>query len=183
MNKKGFTLVETLIAAAFTVILMMVVVGFYSTIKGGYSSSLAGRSLQEGANLIVAKIIEGSTEATGIFRLSESGIYCIGSGANCSGPVTTAEVHFVSSDLKERWYKLGSPTTLVYHHPTAAAPAGADEMIYTAPAGSVITLMFWYPDPLNPTPAVGVSVTLTQTVSGKTYTGSATTTIYMRNHS
>ena len=183
MNKRAFTLIEVLIATAFSVVLILVVVTFYSVTRKVYSSGLSMQLLEDGANIVLSKIIEGKTEPGGVFRLAQAVSYCFGPGTNCT-PSSPNQLYFIGTDGINRWYHLNNTSTsLLYHHPTAGSPLGADEMIYTAPAGATLTLSFWPPTAIDPNfkyPAadVGITVTLTQ----NTVTGSVSTLVDLRNH-
>ncbi len=183
INKKAFTLVEAMMATAFSVLLMLIVTNFYSVTRTVYSSGLSRQQLEDAANIVLGKIIEGATEPGGVYRLAQAVSYCFGPGINCT-PSSPSQLYFTGADGIERWYYLNSTSTaLIYHHPTVAGPQGADEIIYTAPAGATLTLNFWPPTAIDPNfkyPAadVGVSVTLTQ----NTLTGSVSTLVDLRNH-
>ena len=178
MNKKSFTLVEVMISTAILLVLMIFVFNFYNVTRVVYSRNLYQQMLTDGTNIMLGRIIEGKTEPSGVVRLAQAVSYCIGSGVNCAG-VSSSELHFWGTDNIERWYSLtNGSTSLLYHHPTAAAPAGADEVIYTAPNGATVTLLFWVPAGNYPAANVGVSVSLTKS----TTTGSATTVVNLRNH-
>ena len=184
MNKKGFTLVEIMMATLISVVLFVGIFNFYYVSKSIYALGIARQALEDGAHVVVSKMIEGGTEAGGgTYRLAQGVSYCIGSGASC-GTVTTSELHFRGTDSIERWYSLNNTNTaLIYHHPIAGSPGGADETIYTAPMGAAMTLLFWIPAVNNyPAAAVGVNVTLTKNVFGKNVTGSAATVVTLRNH-
>lgn len=173
MNKKAFTLVETILATAFTVVLVTVVVNFYNTTRIVNSAGTSGQVLQDGSNLVLAKIIEGKTEPTGVFRLAEAVSYSI---------VSLSELHFLGTDGTQRWYKLnGTSTQLLYHHPTSSGTI--DEVIYTVPTNATLTLRFWIPSVANYAAAViGIDAALTQTVLGRSISGSSSTIVNLRNH-
>ena len=192
IKNRAFTLVELLIAMAFTVVLMLGVANFYNFTKNTYNTILTQQPLQDGTNIVLSRIINGAAEPGGVvFRLSQAEHYCIGTGAWCGTGNSSAELHFKNPnvDAYERWYKVDNASrSLVYHHPTAANPTGADETIYTAPSGATLTLFFWPPTIANPievnqpTQSVHAKVTLTQSISGRTVAGSTSTLIVLRNH-
>ena len=64
-------LVEMLMAVAFSVLLMTGVYGFYTVASQSYSSGISGQTLQDGANIVLSKIIEGETESGVVYRLSQ----------------------------------------------------------------------------------------------------------------
>lgn len=172
-NKRAFTLAETVVAIAFTVVLMTIIGSFYNTTRGVNSAGTAGQMLQDGSNLVLSKIIEGKTEPTGVYRLAEATNYSIAS---------LSELHFWGTDGIERWFKLnGTSTQLLYHHPTSSGTI--DEVIYTVPANATLTLRFWVPAVANYSAAVvGIDAALTQTVLKRSISGSSTTIVNLRNH-
>lgn len=172
-NHKAFSLIETLMAVVFTVILVMVVVNFYNVTRVAYVTGVAEQTFQDGVNVMLSQIIQGKTEPSGVFRLSEAVSYSI---------PNLSELHFWGTDDVERWYRLNNTSTqLIYHHPTAAGTV--DEVIYSAPAGATITLRFSVPAVANYTSSVvGVDVALSQNINGRTVIGSASTIIHLRNH-
>lgn len=174
INKNGFTLIETLMATVFTVLLVMVVVNFYNVSRVAYVTGVAGQTFQDGVHVMLSQIIQGKTEPGGVFRLSEATSYSI---------VNISELHFWGTDNVERWYRLNNTSTqLIYHHPTASG--AVDEVIYTAPAGATITLRFSVPAVANyASSVVGVDIALSQTINGRVVTGSSSTIVHLRNHS
>lgn len=184
MNKKAYTLVEIMVSLTLALIVIIGMFNFYNVTRQVYSSSISRQTLEQGANLVLSKMIEGGTEPGGVYRLMQGVSYCIGAGVSPScHTAITSELHFWGPDGIERWYHLNSTnTSLLYHHPMASNTQGADEMIYTAPRGTTITLLFWIPAVNYSAAVVGASVTLTQNVLGATITGSATTLVNLRNH-
>ncbi|MBF0618701.1 MAG: type II secretion system protein [Candidatus Omnitrophica bacterium] len=182
-NNNAFTLVEMLLATACAVVLMVGVFNYNNILRTAFRLGLAGQVLQDGANIIVARIIQGAIEPGGIYRLSQGVSYCIGSGArpaSCSTP-DAAQLHYWGTDGVERWYYLNeSRTAFIYHHPTPLSPGGDDEILYHAPVGATITLYFWPLAASNKD--VGVSVALVQNIFGSPVTGSLTTLVNLRNH-
>ena len=176
INNRAFTLVEIMIAATIAVIVIGIVLGFYSFSNQAYSMGVSRQQLQDDANIILTKIIEGKSEPGGVFRLSEAVSYNI---------VGISELHFVGTDSIERWFSLdNSSTSIIYHHPTISSPAGEDETICRVPTGSTITLRFSIPSGAQYTGVViGIDAAETKNVSGNTISGSASTYVNIRNHS
>lgn len=197
LNHNAFTLIESTMAIGFTVLLMAAVYGFYNTSAQVYSTGIIGQTLQDGANTVIRKIIEGQTEAGITYSLATSASYYIPTGNSnvlyfCQDNSLTNPCS--PSDTTARWYALDpSRTSLRYYHPTANF-IGYD-VIYTAPTGTTLTLRF-APPPLPKPPEVGnqaveveISVVLTQNVSAETTnnkvaaSGTAITNVLLRNHS
>jgi len=197
MNHKAFTLVELLAAIGFSVLLMSAVFGFYNASSQVYSSGIISQNLQDGAVLVLKKIMEGSQESGIVYRLATASSYYIPNG-NFSQLYFCQDNSLLNpcgpADTTARWYTLDpTQTSLLYYHPTSN-PLGYD-VIYTAPPGSTLTLRF-SPPPLPAPPEVGnqavdvvIDVTLTQNVPEGTTnnavaaTGTASTYVLLRNHS
>jgi hypothetical protein len=192
-NNKAFSLVELMVAVTFSVLLLTGVYSFYTVSSQSYSYGISGQTLQDGANIVLSKIIEGATEANGtVYRLSTSVSYYIPTG-NPNILYYCQDSPCSSADTTARWYTL-DPTNrkVLYYHPTSN-PLGYD-VIYSAPAGSSFlnpvsnskTLRF---SPATGTPlnVVEIDVALTKNISGGTTTrlannGSASTFVLLRNH-
>ena len=172
-DEKGFTLAELLVAVGMSAMLTGLIFVALISSRQLCTSVTADQDLQQTANVIMNKIIKGGSEPGGIFRLSEATSYTIAS---------ISELHFVGTDGIERRYFLNNTgTSLVYRHPTAAGTQ--DEVLYTAPTRTTLTLRFW---PLAGSTytniTVGIDVGLAKTVNGRSVVGSVTTMINIRNH-
>jgi prepilin-type N-terminal cleavage/methylation domain-containing protein len=170
-NKKGFTLVELLIATGLSAIFTALLLAALTTSRQFCDRITADQDLQQVANVIMNKIIKGANEPGGVYRLSEATSY------------TTpgiSELRFTGTDgIERRYFITGS--SLFYRHPTTAGTV--DEVLYTAPAGTSLTLRFWTLSGSNYTNiTVGIDVGLSKTINGKAVVGSATTMINIRNH-
>lgn len=173
-NEKAFTIVEILVATLIGLSLIGAVASVYILSNKTYSIGVARQWLQDETNIILTKIIEGKQEPGGVVRLCEAVSYNI---------VNISELHFTGTDSTERWFRLNnSSTSLIYHHPTTSG--NVDETIYTAPIGVTITLRFSIPSGAQYTGVVvGIDVALTNTISGRTVSSSASTYVNIRNHS
>lgn len=218
MNNYAFTLVELMMAVAFTVLLMTGVYSFYNASSQIYSSGISSQALEDGANIILKKITNGEAEAGGIYRLSTSSSYNTADGINhtfaedtrysCGGPPQTtpcnanntpSELYFCQdnpetnpcglNDTTARWYYLNSTgTAVIYHHP-AGAGTTVEEVLYTAPAGSIITLRFPPASVVtNQASVLEIDVAIVKntpagtTNNAVTVSGSASTFVLLRNH-
>jgi len=208
LDKKAFTLTELMVAVAFSIILMTGVYGFYSASSKSYSSGITGQTLQDTANEILNKIIEGETESGTVFRLATATSYMIPNGsanslytcggsaqvAPCNSSNTYSELYFCtdspcggSADLTARWYYLNSAgTSIIYHHPPRTGSGTVEENIYTAPKGATIILRF-APATVNTSFALEIDVALTQSINptlanSRLVTGAASTYVLLRNH-
>lgn len=173
-NNRAFTLTEILVASLIALSLIGAVTSFYILSNRTYSVGVAKQWLQDSANIILTKIIDGKQEPGGVIRLCEAVSYNI---------VNISELHFTGIDGVERWFRLdNSSTNLIYHHPTASGTI--DETIYSAPTGTTITLRFSTPLGAQYTGVVvGIDAALAKNVSGSAVSGSASTYVNIRNHS
>ena len=161
---QGFSLVELMMAVAFSALLMTGVFGFYTTASQTYSSGISGQILQDGADIVLSKIIEGETESGAVYRLATSVSYMSPNGsanflyscggapqvAPCNAGNLSGELYFCQddpaicnyNDTTARWYYLNSAgTSIIYHHPKSGGGT-IEENIYTAPKQSALTLRF-----------------------------------------
>ena len=65
MNNRAFNLVELMMAVAFSVLLLTGVYSFYNASSQSYSSGISGQTLQDGADIVLSKIIEGEQNQPG----------------------------------------------------------------------------------------------------------------------
>lgn len=208
-NHQGLTLTEMMIGLAFTLFLMAGVYGFYNTASQDYSSGVSGQNLQDGANIALSKIIAGETESGIVFRLSTAISYMIPNGGvnalyTCGGAAQAApcnaanpfgELYYcqdspcTNNDATARWYYLNKAgTSIVYHHPKNNGTV--EETIYTAPAGSTLSLRF-APATSNGVVlpnVVEIDMDLAETMSPKitnkrlATSGDVSTFVLLRNH-
>jgi hypothetical protein len=210
MNERAFSLVELMIAVAFSVLLLTGVYGFYNTASQSYSSGVSAQTLQDGADIVLGKIIEGETESGVVYRLSSAVSYMIPNGAAnalyscgsapqvapCNANNLFSELYYCqdspclgANDAKvARWYYLNSAgTAVIYHHP-ASNGGTTEEPIYTAPAGSTLTLRFSPAAVGAPLNVVEIDASLTKNLSARitnkrlAASGSASTFVLLRNH-
>jgi len=197
-----------MIAVGFSVLLLTGVYGFYNVASQSYSTGISGQALQDSANIIISKIIEGKTESTGVYRLATAVSYMIPNGSanelytcggspqqlscNLSNPYS--EIYYcqdspcTSSDPQARWYYLNSSgTAVMYHHPTSGG-ASVDETVFSAPAGSSITLRFSPASVSTPLNVVEIDTALNENLAADitnkklAVSGSASTFVLLRNH-
>jgi len=212
-NLHGFSLVEILMAVAFSVLLLTGVYGFYSASSQSYSSGISGQTLQDAADIILSKISEGETEANVVYRLSTAVSYMIPNGAgnslytcggipqaapcNINNTTTAVELYYCQdspctyNDATARWYYLNATgTSVIYHHPTNNGKT-IEEAIYTAPAGSGLSLRFSPAAVNTPSNVVEIDVALRQNLStnltnsrlaSTSGSGAASTFILLRSH-
>ena len=172
-GNKAFTYAEVLVTLSVSILLFGAVLGLFVTSKQFYTVNILGESLQRDANKVMAKIIKGKIEPGGIYRLSDAAAYNL---------VALSELHFWGQDGTERWIRLsGDGRSVIYHHPTSNGQQ--DEILYTTPDGVALTLRFWVPPgPLYAGVNIALDVGLSRDLRGRTFNGSATTIVNIRNH-
>lgn len=188
MNNHAFTMVELMMAVAFSVLLLTGVYGFYNVSSQTYSAGISGQALQDAANIALSQIIEGKTESTGVYRLSTAKSYYI---PNLNKLYYCQDNSCSAADATARYYTLDPTNTkILYYHPTTN-PLGYD-IIYQAPTGSTLTLRFSYPQLGNPpafsSTVVEIDVALTRNLPANitnqrlAVSGAASTYVLLRNH-
>ena len=171
---RSFSLTELLVVSALIILVVSATLGAFLLVRRVVTPSAAEQGLQRDANVIIAKVIKGGPEPSGIVRLSEAVSYHLAG---------ISELHFSGTDGIERWYALGGAgASIIYHHPTATGVR--DEVIFAAPQGTSLQLRFWIPSGgIYENVAVGIDVAVSRIVQGRTVTGSVTTMVNVRNHS
>ena len=126
-----------MVAVAFTVLLLTGVYGFYTASSQSYSSGISGQALQDGASIVISKIIEGGQEPSGsVIRLGTSSSFYIPNN-NPNILYFCQDSSCSANDSTARWYTLDPTNTeVLYYHPTSN-PLGYD-VLYTAPAGLLL---------------------------------------------
>jgi hypothetical protein len=208
MDHHAFTLTELMVAVAFSVILLTGVCGFYSVSSQTYSSGISGEGLQDAANIVIKKTLEGESESGTVYRLATGVSYMIPNGvgaalytcggatqaAPCNANNATGEIYYCqdspcsTADATARWYYLNSAgTSIIYHHP-ASGGGTVEETIYKAPKGSTMSLRFSPAAVSIPANVVEIDVALSQNLPSNVtnkrlaVTGAASTFILLRNH-
>ena len=172
-KSKGFTYAEVLVALSISLLLFAALLGLFITAKQFYAVNMLAQDLQRDANKVIAKIIKGKIEPGGIYRLSEATRY---------NQVSVSELEFWGQDDVKRWIKLSADgRSVIYHHPTTNGDQ--DEVLYTVPPNTAITLQFWVPaGALYQGTNIGIDVGLSQSLRDRNFNGSASTLLNIRNH-
>lgn len=168
MNKKGFTLVEALIATVIAVLLFASSMGAYLFTKTMVNRIFVQNDFSEKSNFIMSKIIRGYKEGAGLYGLRSASSFTIQSAT---------ELSYVSIDGQTRRYFV-SGSSLIYESP---AQWPTQQTVYTPPAGSTFTLRFWEPAGYSGNETIGIYVGLIQTINGKNVSSSVTSYINIRN--
>jgi hypothetical protein len=210
LTNRAFTLTELMIGVAFSVLLLTGVYGFYNASSQSYNAGISGQTLQDGANIVLSKMIEGETESGTVYRLATAVSYMVPNGganelyscggapqaAPCNANSVFSELYYCqdspclgAADVKvPRWYYLNSlGTSVIYHHPSSAGGT-VEETIYTAPVGSTLSLRFSPAAVGTPLNVIEIDVALTKNLSGSitnkklATSGAASTFVLLRNH-
>ncbi|MDD5136015.1 MAG: hypothetical protein PHX20_00680 [Candidatus Omnitrophica bacterium] len=169
-NRRAHTIAEVLVAAVIAVIFFTSAMGVFVMAKRFYASGMSGQELQRDVDRILNRIIRG---------LEEGGTrYGTRSGASFTSPIADiTRLDFVGTDGNTRSIYL-TAGGIVYESPTQAPN---QQVIYTPPANSVLTLRFWEPAGYADHETVAIYIGLSKQVSGKVTSGSLTTYVNLRN--
>lgn len=162
-----------MISSALVLILIISAFGIFILVRKTQMISINEGNFQRDASIILARIIKGTRESGGIYRLSEAASYQINS---------ISDMTFTCADGSSRRYYLnGDSTSLLYQ--SGNSPSYTTT-VYTAPAGAVITLRFWTPSgDVYTNTSMGIDVAVSQPILDRTVSGSVTTLVNIRNHS
>lgn len=173
MCKKAYTMTELLIASAIAILLLASALGSFVLTKAVYTHGMANYYLQKDVDILMARIIRGAKEESG-------GTYGLRSAVSFTIPTATpagSRIDFVGTDANTRSYFLNN-NAIVYTSPTQSPN---EQVIYTAPSGATITLLFWeVPDYIDHE-LIGIYISVTQPIGTRTAAGSITTYVNKRN--
>jgi hypothetical protein len=172
MNKRAHTLTELLIAGSIAILLVASVLGAFMLIKSIYTHGMANYFLQRDVDTLMAKIVRGSKESTGTYGLRSAVSFTIPSATPAG-----SRIDFVGTDADTRTYFLNN-NTIIYNSPTQAPN---QQVIYTPPSNSTVTLLFWEPGGYIDHELVGIYLAVSQQVGGRNASGSITTYVNLRN--
>jgi hypothetical protein len=138
-----------------------------------YGSAVRQANLQWEANVAMTAILKGEQDAAGgpFFGLSSSIDYAI-VVTNRNGVNFYDKVNFHDTSGTLKSYRQNGQN-LIYND------GSTDMTIYTAPAGTTLSLAFY--NPASPTD-IGVIVSLSSPAAGGNITGCLSTVINIRNH-
>jgi hypothetical protein len=170
VRRRAHTLTEVLIASVLAVMVITSVLGVFIMAKKFYATGIKGQELQRDVNEALNRMIKGRPEGGARYGLRSAVSYTIPS-ASQSAP----SIDFIGADGSTRTYYL-TAGGIIYDSQTQAPNPQA---IYSPPANSVVTLLFWWPYADHETLAIYLGVT--EQVSGRTIAGSVATYINARN--
>ena len=107
-----------MMAVAFSVLLMTGVYGFYNASSQSYSAGISGQALQDGANIILVKLLKEKRIQRDVYRLSTAVFYMIPNGnANQSVYSRLPRQPLQSSNAERTLLLPGTPLTLQTQRP------------------------------------------------------------------
>ena len=169
-HAKGYTLTEILFSSVILLLILITVAGASLMLKNICHASIVAHTLQRDATIIMGYIIKSAP--------AENACTGLRSAASYSLPVVSpagSAIDFVDPDNTARRYYL-SGNTIMYASGTIWP---SPQALYTAPANTTVTLLFWPASIDGET--VGVYVALVQSFSGKPIAGSLKTFVNLRN--
>lgn len=169
MNKNGMTITETLVAIVIASMIFVSVIGAYITIRSIQDYGFAEYELQRNVNVGMNRIIRNVREAANNMEGLRAARSC--------NIVNPSRIDYTDVAGNVRIYRQVG-TSIVYSRNAISA---ADPAIFTAPAGSNLTLLFWRPAEYADSETVGIYIGITRQVRDRIVTGSASTYVNMRN--
>lgn len=169
---KSFTITELLIASVMAVILFTSAFGAFVTTKAIFAGSIEAAALQRDVNVVMQNIIRGKKENAKIMGLRSSKSFTI-PAANPAG----SEIDFTGTDDQVRKYFL-SGNSIIYSNPTKFP---VQTTIYTAPAGSSVSLRFWKPAGYLDNEMVGIYISVSKQANTGPISGSLSTYVILKN--
>jgi len=173
INKRAHTLTELLVAGTIIVFLFTAVLGAFIYTKTLYFGNIASFDLQRDVDNVLATIIRGTRESTGTYGL-RSAVSIPNPPGLLPSPGQNS-LDFVGTDDNTRRYSLIN-NTIVYNSPTQSP---SQQTIYTPPPNSTVTLTFMSGSADQQ--MVYIYISVVQNVANKTYTGSISTNVNLRN--
>lgn len=168
-NKKAFTLTELMIVSALTAVLLATTMAGFVLVKQIFAVNIAQTMFQRDAAVIMSMIRDGKSVPNGL-RLSEA--------ETVTFYDDTGKLMFVGTDSTiQRTYSLSANHTELYYTDTD----GNNIILYTAPSGAVINLIFGTLNVGAPL-CVSIYVSVSQTIDNKTVLGALQSSVYLRNH-
>jgi hypothetical protein len=164
---------ELLIASVIIVMLLISVVGTYVLTKSLYYDNIAHYNLQRDVDTVLATIVRGMSEQTGAAFGLRSAVSIPSPGLPPNPGQNT--IDFTGTDDNTRRYFLNN-NTIIYNSPTQNPN---QRVIYSAPAGSNITLRF--ASVSADQQLVYVYIAVSQQIGNRTVTGSVATNVNLRN--
>jgi hypothetical protein len=168
-DKKAFSLTELLITSVLLIVLLTSTLTGFVLVKHIFAVDIAKATFQRDAAVIMSKITEGKGSPSGI-RLSEA--------ATVMTITDTSKLTFIGTDgVIKRTYSVSNAGAGILYSDTN----GAQNIIYTAPQGATVGLVFGMPNIGAPF-CITIDVTVSKKINGKTVLGALKSSVYLRNH-
>ena len=165
-NNPGFTLIELVVSVMISTVVFFAISSIIVFTAQTLSASGVELGLQTDMNNLARQITVGVYDP--------GGIDCGLRGSTSYEVISSQQIDFYDTIGTKRSF-IVSGNSLIYSSPTQDP---AQSVIYTAPTGSTLNVVF---KSLWATSLVGIDISVTQTVNGKTLTGSVVTYVYLRN--
>lgn len=172
IDRKGYGLVEFMVASVIVIVLIAATLGVYVVAKTVIQNGIIENNLQRDANVVLDKIVRGLKEGGAIVGLRSASSYSL----PAADPAGSA-IDFVGPDGNTRKFFV-SGNSIIYQSPLQTPN---QKTIYTKPAGSTMTLLFWEPSGYVDHATVGVYCAISSPTSGKTLSGSLATYVTIKN--
>ncbi|GEM_PF-4713389 len=164
-NNPGFTLIELVVSVMISTVVFFAISSIIVFTAQTLSASGVELGLQTDMNNLVRQITVGVYDS--------GGIDCGLRGSASYEVISSQQIDFYDIIGTKRSF-IVSGNSLIYSSPTQDP---TQSVIYTAPTGSTFNVVF---ESLQ-TNLVNIAMSVTQTVNGKTLTGSVVTSVYLRN--
>lgn len=168
IKNRAETFVELLIAGAIAAILFASAIGAFIFLKNVRNYSIIESNLQRDVNVAINRMVRNIKEGGAIQGLRAGRSFTIPS---------INRINYIGSDGVTRSYYV-SGNSIIYESPLQSP---AQSAVFTAPAGSAITLRFWEPASYLGRETVGIYIGVTKQVLERTVSGSVSTYVNLRN--
>jgi len=168
-RQDAYTITELLISAAIIIIFFASALGVFVTGRTLCLGGIAAQGLQRDADWIMDRMVRGVKEGGARYGLR--------SAVSFTPPASVTTIDFTGTDGNVREYSLVSGG-IAYRSP---AQTPNTRTIYTAPPNATVILRFQQPAGHADNETLSIYIGITQRVSGRTVSGSATTYVNLRN--
>lgn len=175
-NKKAFTLSETICVVVISLIILTAIMQVFVVINNDYGFSVSESHLQNCANNIMEKIVSYQDTPNGVGRLTEA--------VNFSIP-NQNEIQFTDiNGLERRFYTDSSNVYFgIDANPDPDSDSFVDQVIFTAPTNSTISLRFYeHTGAEYTTITLCIDAAVTKSLRGQALSGAVSTVLNIRNH-
>ena len=171
-DKKAFSLTELLISSALLIVLLTTALGGFVLVKQIFAVNIAQAALQRSAAVIMGKIIRGDVLKDGT-RLCEAEKVIL---PNDITPINILTFIGIDGVINRTYYLSNDSTSLLYSDTN-----GVQRVIYTVSKGTTMGVSFYLENKATPL-WIGISVSVSQIINGRTVLGALKSSVYLRNH-